>query len=89
MPRIEMTRSVRFALFFLRVYLIVLLALITLKFVRTFTSAAAPQPSAPAQRQQSPQDGVHRVGLRTIHSAGNDLRTASKTSRVPWRSHQA
>lgn len=36
MPRIEMTRTVRVALFGLRVYLIVLLGLIILSFVMTF-----------------------------------------------------
>jgi hypothetical protein len=55
MPRIEMTRTVRFALFFLRVYLIVLLGLITLKFVRTFTGPApAPQPPAAVQSVEHP-----------------------------------
>ncbi len=37
MPRIQMTRSVKVALFFLRVYLIVLLALILIKFVGMFS----------------------------------------------------
>ncbi len=55
MPRIEMTRTVRFALFFLRVYLIVLLGLITLKFVRTFAAPApAPQPPAAVQSVEHP-----------------------------------
>jgi len=34
MPRIQMTRTVKFALFFLRVYLIIMLVLILLKFLR-------------------------------------------------------
>ena len=34
MPRIQMTRSVRVALWFLRIYLLVLLALIALRFIR-------------------------------------------------------
>jgi hypothetical protein len=36
MPRIEMTRSVRIALLVLRVYLIGMLLLILLKFLRIF-----------------------------------------------------
>jgi hypothetical protein len=36
MPRIEMTRSVRLALLVLRVYLIGMLLLILLKFLRIF-----------------------------------------------------
>ncbi len=36
MPRVQMTRTVRIALYFLRFYLIVLLALILVKFLRTF-----------------------------------------------------
>ena len=51
MPRIEMTPTVRFALFFLRIYLIVLLGLIGLKFVRTFTHPSS-RPEAPAAVQQ-------------------------------------
>ena len=34
MPRIQMTRSVRVALWLLRTYLLVLLALIALRFIR-------------------------------------------------------
>ncbi len=41
MPRMQMTPMVRFALWFLRIYLIVLLALIVLKFVRVAPSAKA------------------------------------------------
>ncbi len=33
MPRVQMTRMTKFALFFLRVYLIVMLALILYKFI--------------------------------------------------------
>ncbi len=36
MPRIKLTPMAKFALYFLRVYLIVLLLLIALKFVRSF-----------------------------------------------------
>ena len=34
MPRIQMTRTVKFALFFLQVYLLAMLALILVKFLR-------------------------------------------------------
>lgn len=34
MPRIQMTPMVRFALYFLRVYLLLMLALIVIKFLR-------------------------------------------------------
>jgi len=57
MPRIEMTPTVRFALFFLRIYLIVLLGLIGLKFVRTFTnSSPRPQPPPSVERTEQPSD---------------------------------
>lgn len=57
MPRIEMTPTVRFALFFLRIYLIVLLGLIGLKFVRTFTnSSPRPEPPPSVQRTERPSD---------------------------------
>lgn len=36
MPRVQMTRTTRIALYFLRFYLIVLLALIVVKFVKVF-----------------------------------------------------
>ena len=36
MPRIQMTRTVKFVLLFLRVYLIGMLALILIKFLRIF-----------------------------------------------------
>jgi hypothetical protein len=36
MPRIEMTRGARFALLMLRIYLIGMLVLILVKFVRVF-----------------------------------------------------
>jgi hypothetical protein len=55
MPRIKMTRTVKMALFFLRVYLIVLLGLILVKFLKVFTAPEkASQPvqttTYPAQR---------------------------------------
>ncbi len=51
MPRVQMTRSVKFALYFLRVYLLILLTLIVLKFVRVFAAkpAAAPRPPESSQ----------------------------------------
>ena len=48
MPRIQMTPMVRFALYGLRIYLIVLMLLIGLKFVRDF-SAAPPAAAAPTE----------------------------------------
>ena len=36
MPRIEMTKTTKIALYFLRIYLIFLLALILIKFLKTF-----------------------------------------------------
>jgi hypothetical protein len=41
MPRIKMTRMVKFALYFLRFYLIFMLVLIILKFIRDFSANAA------------------------------------------------
>jgi hypothetical protein len=52
MPRIKMTRTVKVALFFLRVYLIVLLGLIALKFVRVF--AGSDNGAKPGQAVTSP-----------------------------------
>jgi hypothetical protein len=102
MPRIEMTPTVRFALFFLRVYLIVLLALITLKFVRTFSGASPlPQSPPPAERIERAEDAGPRTSQKTSgvfttskvsaigpYSAGSERRSDSSSSRVPWRSHQ-
>ena len=48
MPRIQTTRTVRFALLGLRVYLIVLLLLIALKFVRQFSRPGGEPQSRPA-----------------------------------------
>jgi hypothetical protein len=82
-----MTPTVRIALFFLRVYLIVLLALITLKFVRTFSgSGPRPQPP-PVERVQRPESAPRTAALRSGHSLGIELRIDSSRSRVPWRSH--
>jgi hypothetical protein len=39
MPRIKTTRTVRFALWALRIYLLILLMLIGIKFVRVFSSS--------------------------------------------------
>ncbi len=36
MPRVTMTRTTRFALYFLRFYLVFLLALLLIKFLRVF-----------------------------------------------------
>jgi len=71
MPRIEMTRTVRIALFALRVYLIVLLGLIILSFVMTFSGPkkdARPdngaEPSAPSAASHSikPRPSVAPLG---------------------------
>ncbi|MCX5673392.1 MAG: hypothetical protein NTX87_00130 [Planctomycetota bacterium] len=43
MPRVQMTRTTRFALYFLRIYLIAMLVLILVKFIRILGSGA-PQP---------------------------------------------
>jgi len=58
MPRIEMTRTVRIALLGLRVYLVVLMALILVKFVRDFTHVPARTDSPPALQQPAPQDSA-------------------------------
>jgi hypothetical protein len=55
MPQIQMTRTAKTALYGLRIYLIVLLTLIGIKFARTFWAAgktapaSAPASSAPLQ----------------------------------------
>jgi hypothetical protein len=47
MARIKTTRTVKVALWALRVYLLVLLTLIGIKFVRVFSSAQKPDQAAP------------------------------------------
>jgi hypothetical protein len=47
MPRIKMTPMVRIALWALRVYLLVLLTLIAIKFLRVFSSTTDRQSSIP------------------------------------------
>ena len=44
MPRIQMTRTAKVVLYGLRIYLIVLLGLILLKFVTTFAGTEAKSP---------------------------------------------
>ena len=46
MPRIKTTRSARVALWALRIYLLILLGLIGLKFVRMSTSASHQGPAS-------------------------------------------
>jgi len=47
MPRIHMTRSAKVALYFLRIYLILLLGLIIVKFIFLFSKASSsPRPSS-------------------------------------------
>ncbi|HEV2211291.1 MAG TPA: hypothetical protein VG167_21210 [Verrucomicrobiae bacterium] len=58
MPRIKTTPMVRIALWALRVYLLILLALIGLKFVRVFSHSRNPsQPNGPGAsiQNQSPK----------------------------------
>jgi hypothetical protein len=59
MARIKTTPMVRFALWALRVYLLILLTLIGIKFARVFSSAhrpdnAAPNPPGPAVAANHP-----------------------------------
>jgi hypothetical protein len=44
MPRVQMTRTTRFALIFLRVYLLVMLVLILWKFIKILGAGPPPQP---------------------------------------------
>jgi hypothetical protein len=63
MPRIHLTRTVKIALYFLRIYLILLLGLIILKFVLMFTGGKkneAPVQSAPHASQQL-RDSSHSL----------------------------
>ena len=46
MPRIKTTKTVRFALWALRIYLLILLTLIGIKFVRVFASSHQPADEA-------------------------------------------
>jgi hypothetical protein len=47
MPRIKMTRTVRIALWAWRIYLLVLLTLIAIKFIRVFSSTIERASSPP------------------------------------------
>jgi hypothetical protein len=49
MARIKMTPTVRVALWTLRIYLLVLLTLIAIKFIRVFSSPAEQGPLPPPQ----------------------------------------
>ena len=51
MARIKMTRTVRFALWALRIYLLILLTLIAIKFIRVF-SAPTDQHPVPAAKTE-------------------------------------
>ena len=53
MPRVKTTRTVRIALWAIRVYLLVLLTLIGLKFIRV-SHRGAGEPAAPPARVQTP-----------------------------------
>ena len=64
MARIHMTRSVKIALFFLRIYLIVLLGLILFKFVLLFSakssSGSASFPQSPPATQSTQDSAAHK-----------------------------
>jgi hypothetical protein len=57
MPRIQITRTVRIALVFLRVYLIALLVLILVKFILLFTSGSSDKAKDPPVK---PSTGISR-----------------------------
>jgi hypothetical protein len=61
MPRIKTTRTVRIALWALRIYLLVLLLLIGLKFFRTFASSASASPPAASPPAASPGRELEQV----------------------------
>ncbi len=48
----QMTPRVRFALWFLRIYLLVLLGLIVLKFARHITGSGSEQPTLPVKEER-------------------------------------
>lgn len=50
MPRIQLTPTVRVALIFLRIYLIVLLLLILFKFILLFTHGSSDNQKGPHER---------------------------------------
>ena len=55
MPRVQMTRTVKTALYGLRIYLLVLLVLIGIKFYRVFWGAeAGHQPPHPPEAKAEP-----------------------------------
>jgi hypothetical protein len=54
MPRINTTRTVRIALWALRIYLLILLALIGLKFTRVFSGSAPANRLDPASPTAAP-----------------------------------
>jgi hypothetical protein len=57
MPRIHMTRTARIALYFLRIYLILLLGLILVKFVLLFSK---PSSNSPPISSGVPSPGLFR-----------------------------
>ena len=55
MPRVQMTRTVKTALYGLRIYLLVLLVLIAIKFYRVFWGAEArPEPRHSPEAKAEP-----------------------------------
>ncbi|MGA2221482.1 MAG: hypothetical protein ABSH21_06855 [Verrucomicrobiia bacterium] len=54
MPRIQTTPMVKVALYSLRIYLIILLTLILIKFIRIFCAKPADKSGAKQEEQQKP-----------------------------------
>jgi hypothetical protein len=53
MPRVQMTPMVKMALYFLRAYLIILLILILIAFIRKSQTNSSVKPAAPASESPS------------------------------------
>jgi hypothetical protein len=66
MPRIKMTRTVRVALWALRIYLLILLTLIAIKFIRVFTAPARQQALPPAQTEKGIRGLRGVAGVRGV-----------------------
>lgn len=66
MARIKTTRTVKFALWALRIYLLVLLTLIGIKFARVFSSTQGPETAtaAPQAVTNNPAGGTPQAERR-------------------------
>jgi hypothetical protein len=64
MPRIKTTKTVRFALWALRIYLLILLLLIGIKFVRVFSSSHKPD-NAASSSQVKANDTTNQATVET------------------------